>query len=200
MKYIRLLVLTLGGLGIASADTLLTFTCITNNSGSCSSNVAPFFTATISDLGGGSVQFLFQNSHDTGTITDIYFDEGDNDFFSAFSHDTANSSANTVYSFATGGALPGGNPVGFTSDHQANPGSPATGPNGKGVLAGGYLSLIGTLNGFTYDQFIAGLSPNHTTTTGFRVGFHVQSLPESEGLVPAPMNPNSRRFPSHPPM
>ncbi len=74
------------GLSLSVSAATISFTCLDNNSGTCPANVAPYITASFSDLGGGQVQVLFANTLPTaGRIREAFIDEGSNDFFSGFS-------------------------------------------------------------------------------------------------------------------
>jgi hypothetical protein len=170
------------GLSLSVTAATISFTCLDNNSGTCPANVAPFITASFSDLGGGQVQVLFANTLPTaGRIREAFIDEGSNDFFSGFS---ITATPGTSFVLGTSGTLPGanGNPYLFTTDHIAS----RTGGAGNGVDSGETLKLVGTLNpGYTFANLLANLALSPTSKNELRLGVHVQSLPGgfSEGLL-----------------
>jgi hypothetical protein len=167
---------------IYAPSATLSFTCLTENSGTCQTGVAPYFEVQINDAGGGQVQFLFSNSMPSaGRIFTVYLDEGSTNYFSAFS---IFPTAGTDFEITTSGTLPGGNPAPylFTTDHGANKDGGA--PNG--VDPGEFLDLRGTLNsGITFANVVAGLALSPTDVQSLRIGAHIGSLPEdkSEGLI-----------------
>ena len=178
-KFLAALTLAAASLPAATLD----FTCLTNNSGTCATNIAPAFEVNINNLGGGSVQFLFTNSLPSGggRITTAYVDEGVNNFFSTFS---VTPTTGTNFGVITSGTLPGGNPApfSFSTDHGADRVMGAA----NGVDPGETLDLRAVLNaGFTFDDVLASLGTSTTDTGGLRVGLHVISIPGgfSEGLI-----------------
>lgn len=180
-----LAIIVVSAAGPAHAATI-GFKCLTNNSSTCSTSAAPYFTANVNNLGGGVVQFLFKNSLPAGhpgRITTVYLDEGSVDYFSSF---TISPTAGTSFSTITSGTLPGGNPApfNFRTDHGAN----RRGGAANGVDRTETLDLRGTLNsGRTYAQLLANIG-TPTETADFRMGLHVISLDGgfSEGLISVP--------------
>jgi hypothetical protein len=169
-------------LSLSASAATVNFQCLDNNSGTCGTNVAPYITASLNDLGGGQVQFLFSNSLPTaGRIREAFIDEGSNNFFSTF---TITPTTGTSFVVFTSGTLPGGNgaPYSFTTDHGAG----RTGGAANGVDPGETLDLRGTLNpGFTFANILSNLALGPLSTNSLRLGAHVQSLPGgfSEGLI-----------------
>lgn len=162
-----------------------TFTCLDNNTGTCNTNLAPFMSATINDLGGGQVQFLFGNSlpSGSGSIRVVTIDEGATDFFANF---VIQPTAGTSFSITNSGFPPGGNSptYSFTGDHGAG----RNGGASNGVNSGEFLDLRGTLNpGYTYAQLLTGLATSATDTSGLRLGLHLISVGtnsgQSEGMI-----------------
>lgn len=179
-------------LSLSASAATVGFDCVTSNTSTCSTAVAPFFGASISDLGGGTIQFLFFNNHTNGgIITKAFIDEGSTDLFSSF---TINPTANTSFSVVTSGTMPGanGNPYDFSTNHGAvrNNGS---GGVANGVNFGETLDLRGTLNpGYNFASILANLALGPLAKNSLRIGIHVQSLPStstsqtngaSEGLL-----------------
>ena len=163
--------------GVAQASPVtLGFTRITSNA-----NVDPAsqFSVTVSDAGGGLVDFYFLNNVGiASSITDVYFEDGTLLAIAAIS----SSSGVSFSEGASPGNLPGGNVVGFvaTTGFTADSDPPAA-PNGVNS-ATEWLNIRYSLQGGqTFNDTIASLNNG-----SLRIGMHVQAIGnegESDGFV-----------------
>lgn len=160
-------------LQVSVGAATLDFVCTTNNTGVCSTNIAPYFSVDLNDLGGNQVELIFFNnmpSGTTGRIKTAFIDEGATDWFSSF---IVVPTPGTSFSTSLGGNLPGGAPFSFSSDHQAH----KVGAAANGVDRLETLNLVGTLNaGRSYQQLIDSLTGSPSDTAGLRVGLHIISI------------------------
>ena len=164
----------------ASASTI-GFTCLTNNSGSCSS-FDQFFTGTVT-VSGAELTATINNNGSNGVIGQIYVDiasalEG---FYSLNSF-TSSPFPGTAYSTpANPGNLPGWDTAvpTFDADYSFGANPPAT---QNGALSGeSFTVVLNLLGGQNQDDIDALLLSN-----GIRFGLHVQSLE-----LPGQQNGNS---------
>lgn len=155
-----------------SQATTLSFNNITNNTGTDLSDQISVVSTSVT----GGVEFKFTNNVGiASSITDIYFDVGDNStLFSGFEILTAadKTSSGVSYDLAPHPTdLPGGNTVGFTSDFGGDSTAPQTSANGVNA-SDEYITFLLTLGtGFDYDDYLAELM-NGT----FRIGMHIQAI------------------------
>ncbi len=164
-------------LGSAAAfATTYNFTQITTN------GEAPVASQLLVDVtqSGANVLFTFTNtSVIASSITDIYFDYGNTNYFSSVSNNTLGAAGDSAgVSFSDGanpGNLPAGNTVSFSADASGDsnsPNVPANGVNGSTE----FVKFLGTtLTGITFADVLAGLDSG-----AFRLGLHVQSI-DGEG-------------------
>ena len=142
---------------------------------------------------GSNVLFTFTNtSVIASSITDIYFDYGNTNYFSSVSNNTLGAAGDSAgVSFSDGATppnLPAGNTVGFTADASGDSNSGAPGVSANGVNASTeFVKFLGTtLNGITFGDVLAGLDSG-----ALRLGLHVQSIGTkggSESFVNTPPN------------
>lgn len=164
----------------AEAATL-GFSCITNNNANSCAIGQSQLTAELTDLGNGTVEFLFQN---TGTaassITQIYFDQPNPTVMGLTS--MQGSSGVNFRQLSAPLNLPGGNGIGFGATTGVGSRPPVS-PNG--VNPGEWLKLVFTLNtGSTFASLLTNLA-----TGDLRIGMHVQSIgawENSESFVNGP--------------
>ncbi len=151
----------------AEAATL-GFSCVTNNAGSSCAIGQAQLSADLTDLGNGSVEFLFKNTGPgASTITQIYFDQPNPTQMSLGSMNGSNGV--NFRELSDRRNLPGGNGIQF----RATDGVGARPPVAQnGVNPGEWLKLIFTLNqGSTFASLLTSLS-----TGDLRIGTHVQSI------------------------
>jgi len=163
----------------ASAATIA-FTCVTNNSGTCSS-YASMVTGDVT-LSGNVLTALITNTS-PGVITDLYVDApgtGTGYTFTSFIENP-----DSTVNFGTSGApndLPGGNTASpaFVANFEFHATNPST-FNGAGT--GEQIGLVFTLAPAQLALFNTALADG-----SLRFGLHLQSLPGgfSEGLVSTP--------------
>lgn len=150
----------------------LGFECITNNGPTCETIESAFQVDVTQD--GNLVRFLFRNTglagFDTGSITDIYFDDDFNYLDDMFINDDLPGSGTVEFSEgASPGNLPGGNPIGFSANESADSDSPVS-SNGIGLNE--FLRISFDLhNGGTFQTVL-----NALTSGAMRIGLHVQSI------------------------
>jgi len=154
----------------ASASTI-GFTCLTNNSGSCSS-FDQFFTGEVTVSGTQLTATIF-NTGSNGVIGQVYVDiasalEG---FYSLNSFSSSPTPGTAYGTPATPGGLPSGNTAipSFDTDYSFGADNPAT---SNGALSGESFTVVfNLLNGQTQNDIDTLLSNG-----GIRFGLHVQSL------------------------
>lgn len=149
------------------------FNCITNNnSGNCAIGTAQL-TAELTDLGNGSVEFMFKNTGPSASsITQIYFDQPSPTVMALSSM----SQSSGVNFRPLGGNLnlPGGNSFGFAATNGVGARPPVS---ANGINPGEYLRLVFTLNqGSTFASLLTNLA-----TGDLRIGMHVQSIGSNSG-------------------
>ena len=152
----------------------VSFNCIENDgfiAAQCGIGEAQF-TAEVTDLGGGQIEILFENSGPIASIiADVYIDDGA-DLFA----DLDSVVDGTGTDFEEGAAppdLPGGNEVdpAFGADFAADA-EPPTGTGGNGADPGESFSLIMSLNdGFDFADVQAAFDSGEV-----RLGIHGQGL------------------------
>ncbi|MBC7756660.1 MAG: hypothetical protein H7Z20_08500 [Bdellovibrio sp.] len=164
------------------------FTQITSNGN------APVASQLLVDVtqSGANVLFKFTNSSViASSITDIYFDYGNTNYFTSVSNNilgAAGESAGVNYTDgATPPNLPAGNTIGFSADASGDSAPPvmANGVNASSEYAA-FLGTLGLSNSFS--DVIAALDSN-----AFRIGLHVQAIGDlggSEAFVNDPGNPS----------
>lgn len=170
LKTISALFAALSMMFVASLSqaTTLSFDNITNNTGTDLSGQLSVVSTSVT----GGVEFKFTN--DVGiasSITDVYFDLGDNtSLFSSLS--IVDQSSGVSFDLSPHPSdLPGGNTVGFTSDFGGDSTAPKTSENGVNA-SGEYITFLLTLgSGFNYNDYLADLM-NGT----FRIGMHIQAI------------------------
>jgi hypothetical protein len=146
------LALTVGA-ATASAATI-GFSCITNNSSAnCAIGTAQL-TAELTDLGNGTVEFLFRNTGSSGaSLTQIYFDQS-----SPTLAGLTSVAGSTALDLSQLSRFSGGNGIGVAAANGVNPGE--------------WLRLAFTLNqGSTFASLLTSLA-----TGDFRIGMHVTAL------------------------
>lgn len=157
--------------GSAHAATM-GFNCITNNNaGNCAIGTAQL-TAELTDLGNGSVEFMFRNTgNSASSITQIYFDQPSP---AIMAMSGMNGSNGVAFRPLSHGNLPGGNSFGFAATNGVGARPPVS-PNG--INPGEYLRLVFTLNqGSTFASLLTNLA-----TGDLRIGMHVQSIGSNKG-------------------
>ena len=146
----------------------LGFSCVTNNAASSCAIGQSQLSADLTDLGNGSVEFLFSNTGPgASSMTQIYFDQPNPTLIALSS---MNGSSGVSFRELAGNLnLPGGNGIQF----RATDGVGARPPVSlNGVNPGEWLRLIFTLNqGSTFASLLTSLS-----TGDLRIGTHVQSI------------------------
>lgn len=142
---------------------------------------------------GANALFTFTNtSVIASSITDIYFDYGNTNYFTSVSNNALGAAGESAgVSYADGASppnLPAGNTIGFTADASGSslsPDVPASGVN----AANEYVKFLGTFGlSNNFNDLIAALDSN-----AFRIGLHVQSIGElggSEAFVNDPGHPS----------
>jgi hypothetical protein len=171
----------------------LNFECITNNGSTCETIESAFQVDVTQE--GSLVAFLFKNNglagFDTGSITDIYFDDDNNYLDDMFIDDDLAGSGTVEFSEgASPGNLPSGNTINFSANESADSDSPGVSNNGIG--ASEFLKISFDFNsGGSFQNVL-----NALTSGALRIGMHVQSIDpgdESEAYVnnpySAPTNP-----------
>lgn len=174
----RLLVGALLSAAAFAAHAALTysFNCITFNSGADCGTGAAQLALTVSDAGGGKVNFLFTNSGpQASSITDIYFDWKS----AALSLGEGALTQSAGVSFGWGATptnLPGGSSISFSSDLGLDSNVP-TQPSG--INSGEWLNIAFA---GSFDRLVAGLH-----SSDLQVGLHVQGFASggSESFVSA---------------
>lgn len=161
-------------LGSASAHAAtIGFSCITNNNaGNCNIGTSQL-SAELTDLGNGSVEFLFQNTGPSASsITQIYFDQPSPIVMALSGMSQSNG---VSFQPMTGNMnLPGGNSYGFVATNGVRATSPTS---HNGVNPGEYLRLVFTLNqGSSFASLLTNLA-----TRDLRIGMHVQSIGTNAG-------------------
>jgi PEP-CTERM motif len=159
------------GLLAASATSTeaatLGFSCITQNSAESCGIGQSQLTAELTDLGNGTVEFLFSNTGPgAASITQIYFDQPTPSIVSLSS---MNQSAGVAFLERSQLNLPGAQGIGF----QATTGVGSRPPVAlNGVNQGEWLRLAFTLSqGSTFASLLTSLA-----TGDLRIGMHVQSI------------------------
>lgn len=166
------------------------FTNITNNNVNDAAAGEAQLSFNVSDLGGGLIQFEFLNVGQLlMSITDIYFDDNQNDTFSAI----ASIVNGPGVAFSVGASppdLPGGNNVNFeTSPGLAADSDPAAQPNG--VNPGEFVRLrLSLQQGLAFADVISRLN-----SAALRVGIHVQGF-DGGGSEAFVNNPNTPPVPA----
>ena len=148
--------------------TTLGFSCVTSNAASSCAIGQSQLSAELTDLGNGSVQFLFQNTGaGASSVTQIYFDQPNPTLISL---NSMNGSNGVNFRELTGNRnLPGGNGIQFRATDGVGARPPVS-PNG--VNPGEWLALVFTLNqGSSFASLLTSLS-----TGQLRIGMHVQSI------------------------
>lgn len=148
------------------------FNCITNNNaGNCAIGTAQL-TAELTDLGNGSVEFLFKNTGaSASSLTQIYFDQPSP---SIMAMSNMSNSAGVNFQALSNLNLPGGNNFSFVATNGVGARPPVS-PNG--VNPGEWLKLVFTLNqGSTFASLLTNLA-----TGDLRIGMHVQSIGSNSG-------------------
>src|SRR3954471_8222599 len=171
----------LAGPRVASAAPF-GFGCITNNNATdCGTLSAQLRLDVTTVTGSHTVDFLFTNTGPlASSITDVYFD----DTLPALLGTPGTIAQSAGVSFSANcapGNLPGGSPIGFSSNYCADSNSPV---QPMGVNPGEWLRLTYTLQGTaTLDQVLAAM-----TDGSYRVGVHVQGFATggSESALAAP--------------
>ena len=151
-------------LGTAQAGAAtLGFSCITNNAADSCAIGESQLSAELTDLGNGSVEFLFKNTGaEAASISQIYFDQPKPPLMQL---DTM------AYSQGVGFArnLPDGNGIQFRAVDGAGANPPV--PQ-NGINPGEWLKLVFTLNsGSTFANLLTSLA-----TGDLRIGTHVQAI------------------------
>ena len=170
------------------------FTQITSNgNGSVASQLLVDVTQS-----GANVLFKFtNNSLISSSITDVYFDYGNTNYFTSISNNAlgaAGESAGVTYADgASPSNLPAGNTIGFTAD--------ASGDSAPPVMANGvnaaneYVAFLGALGlNSSFSDVITALDNN-----AFRIGLHVQAIGElggSEAFINSSEKPSQVPLPS----
>lgn len=145
----------------------LGFSCITqNNPESCGIGQSQL-TAELTDLGNGTVEFLFSNAGPGGaSITQIYFDQPTPSIMSLTS---MGQSSGVNFAAASNLNLPGGQGIGFVATNGVGS-VPPVAPNG--INQGEWLRLAFTLSqGSTFASLLTSLA-----TGDLRIGMHVQAI------------------------
>lgn len=162
----------------ASAATI-TFDCITNNSGSCSSFEGFFSGELTLSAGGTTLTATIFNIGSDGVITEVY---ADGDILADL---TGINDSPTAVDFAeTFGNLPAGNTVGFSADFGIAATPP---PTQRGVNDGEQVGLVFSLTSPLTEGSLQAL----LDSGALRFGIHVQSLglgEDSEAFVNGPPN------------
>lgn len=160
------------GLAPAGAETISSWTLITNNG---NGDIGGQFSVTISDLGSNQVDFHFSNNVGVASsITDIYFD----DVSVAVLGSMLSLSGSAGVSFAMDAAppnLPGGNTISFSADYSADSNAPVL---PKGINASSeYLDIVFSLVvGMTFDNLLAQIDSGELL-----MGLHVQGIGTNGG-------------------
>lgn len=145
------------------------FTQITNNTNTA---VASQLQVDVTNSDGDALFTFTNNVGIASSITQIYFDYGNTNYFTSL--DVSGESSGVQFSDGANPAnLPSGNTISFSAD---DAGSADSGPGG--VTANGvngateWVSFLGSLlEGSSFDSVIAGLNSG-----AFRIGLHVQSI------------------------
>jgi hypothetical protein len=152
----------------AAEAATLGFSCITNNNANSCAIGQSQLTAELTDLGNGTVEFLFKNTGPANaSVTQIYFDQPTPTVMGLASIN--GSSGVNFRQLSSPLNLPGGNGIGFGATTGVASRPPVI-PNG--VNAGEWLKLVFTLNtGSTFASLLTNLA-----TGDLRIGMHVQSI------------------------
>ena len=175
----RLLVGALLSAAAFAAQAALTysFNCITFNSGGNCGIGSTQLDLTVSDGGGGKVNFLFTNTGpQASSITDLYFDWKTPAL--ALTEGALTQSTGVSFGWgATPSNLPAGNTIAFSSDLGLDSNVP-TQPSG--INPGEWLNIAFA---GSFDQLVAGLHSSELV-----VGMHVQGFSNggSESFVSVP--------------
>lgn len=155
-----------GGASQAQAATL-GFSCITQNSTESCGIGQSQLTAELTDMGNGTVEFLFSNSGvGAASITQIYFDQPTPSIMSLSSMSQSNGVAFAERSQLN---LPGSQGIGFQATNGLGSLPPVV-PNG--INQGEWLRLAFTLSqGSTFASLLTSLA-----TGDLRIGMHVQAI------------------------
>lgn len=158
----------------AEAGSTYSFTGVTSNNATNIAIGESQLSLTVSDAGGGLVNFVFSNSGpEASSITDIYFDDSvDPALFNTAIDNIDNSDSGVSFTeLATPGNLPGGNMIGFSATRGLTADSDApvsfNGVN-PGESVGVTLALV---SGNNFNNVTSALS-----TGSLRVGIHVQAF------------------------
>ena len=148
-------VLTLGTAPTEAAT--LGFSCATNNAASSCAIGQSQLSAELTDLGNGSVQFLFRNTGAEGaTVTQLYFDQSGP---AQMSLGGVAGSSGVAFDLAAARNVAGGSGIQVRASQ-------------GGINSGQWLQLIFTLNqGSTFASLLTSLS-----TGDLRIGTHVQAI------------------------
>ena len=129
----------------------------------------------------GGVLFTLSNRLGVpSSITDIYFDDAPQAFFSGIAYYADSGAGVSFDSHAAPANLPGGNVIGFLADFSgdSNTQSVVGGVATKGIIKNGvnsadeWVSFLGLwANAGSFDGLIAAFADGH-----FRVGLHVQAI------------------------
>jgi len=159
----------------AEASATYSFTGVTSNNTINTAIGESQLSLTVSDAGGGFVNFEFTNSGpEKSSITDVYFDDSVDPalFVDAIAAIDDSDSGVSFSEFASPGNLPGGNTIGFnaTKGLTADSNSPKVSKNG--VNPGESLGILLELNsGNSFSDVTSALADS-----SLRVGIHVQAF------------------------
>lgn len=133
------------------------------------------------NLSGNYVEFLFANNVGTASsITDIYFDEPDDDSLPMTLLSIVGGIAPGAVSYSQGAAppnLPDGNLVGFSADHSFDSNAPNVVASGINANTEFLLLTFLLTGGNTFETVITSLSQ----IGGLAIGMHVQSISPTGG-------------------
>lgn len=159
----------------AEAGATYSFTGVTSNNTINTAIGESQLSLTVSDAGGGFVNFEFTNSGpEDSSITDVYFDDSVDPalFVDAIAAIDDSDSGVSFSEFAAPGNLPGGETIGFnaTKGLTADSNNPKVSKNG--VNPGESLGILLELtNGNTFSDVTSALADS-----SLRVGIHVQAF------------------------
>lgn len=155
----------------ATLASTYTFNQITTNG---STGVGAQLQMDVTNSGGNALFTFSNNIGIASSITDIYFDYGNTNYFTSISNNVLGSAGDsTGVNFSDGASpanLPAGNTVGFSADFGADSNSPTL-SNGVNA-AGEWVAFLGTLSqGSSFSQVLAAIDSG-----ALRVGLHVQGI------------------------